>query len=51
MKSRFSLRCPVAALLAAGAASITTPAYATDVVWDPASTRRWSTASPPQAPA
>ncbi|WP_196480570.1 hypothetical protein [Burkholderia vietnamiensis] len=32
---RFPARSTVAALLAAGAVSITSPAYATDVVWDP----------------
>ena len=32
---RFPTRSTVAALLAAGAVSITAPAYATDVVWDP----------------
>lgn len=35
MKSRFPLRSAVAALLAAGAVSVASPAYATDVVWDP----------------
>lgn len=35
MKSRFSLRATFAALLAAGAVSAASPAYATDVVWDP----------------
>lgn len=32
---RFSMRATVAALLAAGAVSAASPAYATDVVWDP----------------
>ena len=32
---RFSMRATAAALLAAGAVSATTPAHATDVVWDP----------------
>ena len=32
---RFSMRSAVAALLAAGAVSVASPAFATDVVWDP----------------
>lgn len=32
---RFSMRASVAALLAAGAVSVASPAFATDVVWDP----------------